>query len=338
MLNALACFLVVMIHGNGVFWIFSYDEYWKSANIIESVCYCCVPLFFMITGATLFDYSKRYSTKEFFIKRIQKTLIPYIGWSVIDLFIKWIRNSELPGSPFEAVQWFLANKYNSLYWFFPCLFCIYLMAPLFTSISEDKKKEVYRYLLVFGFIFNYLLVFVRNLFSIDIVLPLHMIAAGDYMLYAIAGYYFAHYEVSKEKRTVVYILGVIGLLSMIIGTQLMLYRTGNISTLFKEYINVPCFLYSIAVFVLIKYHHSCFEYKKLRVVVNTMTKYTFGIYLCHLYVLKFWELVAFRCFHIDKFMLLYRMTSPFVVIPVVIVGVCIMRKIPVILKIVPRSA
>lgn len=94
-------------------------------------------------------------------------------------------------------------------------------------------------------------------------------------------------------------------------------------------------LYSIVVFVFIKHHHSCFEYKKLRVIVNIMTKYTFGIYLCHLYVLKFWELVAFRCFHIDKFMLLYRMTTPFVVIPVAIIGIYIMRKIPVVSKIVP---
>ena len=162
-----------------------------------------------------------------------------------------------------------------------------------------------------------------------------MIATGDYMLYAIAGYYFAHYEVSKEKRIVIYILGLLGLLSMIIGTQLMSYRIGDISKLFKEYINVPCFLYSIAVFVFIKYHHSCFEYKKLRVIVNTMTKYTFGIYLCHLYILKFWELVALKCFHIDKFMLLYRMTTPFVVIPIAVVGIYIMRKIPVISKIVP---
>ena len=72
-LNVIAMFAVVMLHANGCFWTYSTDRYWFEANIIESVMYFGVPVFFMISGATLLDYRERYSTKDFFIKRIKKT-------------------------------------------------------------------------------------------------------------------------------------------------------------------------------------------------------------------------------------------------------------------------
>ena len=84
-LNVLSAFAVVMLHTNNVFWTFSYNRYWLSANIIESVFYFAVPIFFMISGATLIDYSKRYSTKTFLKKRFSKTLIPFLFWSILAL-------------------------------------------------------------------------------------------------------------------------------------------------------------------------------------------------------------------------------------------------------------
>ena len=53
---------------NGCFWQFSYDRYWITANIIECICYFAVPIFFMISGATLLNYRKRYTTAVFFKK------------------------------------------------------------------------------------------------------------------------------------------------------------------------------------------------------------------------------------------------------------------------------
>ncbi len=47
---------VVFIHSNKCFWDFSSTaRYWKTANIIECFFYFAVPVFFMITGATLID-------------------------------------------------------------------------------------------------------------------------------------------------------------------------------------------------------------------------------------------------------------------------------------------
>lgn len=78
-LGVIACLAVVAMHVNGCFWQFSYDRYWITANIIECICYFAVPIFFMISGATLLNYRKRYTTAVFFKKRFGKTLVPFLN-------------------------------------------------------------------------------------------------------------------------------------------------------------------------------------------------------------------------------------------------------------------
>ena len=75
---------------NGAFYQFSTEKYWILSNIIKSLCYFAVPVFFMIRGANLIDYDKKYTTKEYFIKRIKKTFIPFISFSLIGLIFSII--------------------------------------------------------------------------------------------------------------------------------------------------------------------------------------------------------------------------------------------------------
>lgn len=86
LVNVLSMLAVVYMHVNNCFWTFSTERYWKSADVIESVMYFAVPCFFMISGANLMDYRKRYDTKTFLIKRTKKTIIPYI----LELVWHWL--------------------------------------------------------------------------------------------------------------------------------------------------------------------------------------------------------------------------------------------------------
>ena len=65
LLSVISMIAVVILHANGCFWAFSTDRYWVTANCIESVFYFAVPIFFMISGATLLDYRDRYDTRVF---------------------------------------------------------------------------------------------------------------------------------------------------------------------------------------------------------------------------------------------------------------------------------
>lgn len=78
-LNILACFGVVCLHQNGiVHWYDIHTAPFKQSLIFEVGFFWAVPIFFMLSGATLFDYRSRYSTKEFLLRRAM-VCYPHIG-------------------------------------------------------------------------------------------------------------------------------------------------------------------------------------------------------------------------------------------------------------------
>ncbi|WP_263296477.1 acyltransferase family protein [Limosilactobacillus reuteri] len=73
-LNCIAIFFVLVLHSSQL--AFSgntnYSNY-ITALVLQSLCIPAVYIFFMNSGATLLDYRKKYSTKTFLIKKIQKS-------------------------------------------------------------------------------------------------------------------------------------------------------------------------------------------------------------------------------------------------------------------------
>lgn len=89
LLNIAACICVVAMHCNGIVHTYSDARCWKTSLIVETVAFWAVPVFFMLTGATLVEYRKRYSTKEFFVKRIKKNgnSICYLEYNIFIITI-----------------------------------------------------------------------------------------------------------------------------------------------------------------------------------------------------------------------------------------------------------
>lgn len=84
LLHVVSMVAVVCLHTNRCFWDFSATAgYWASANVIECLFYFAVPVFFMLTGATLMDYSDRYDTVTFYKRRAKKILLPFVVWSLV---------------------------------------------------------------------------------------------------------------------------------------------------------------------------------------------------------------------------------------------------------------
>lgn len=147
-LNALACFAVVMLHSNGAFWTYSADSYWISADFIECFMYFAVPVFFMISGTTLIDYRDKYSTREYFKKRIEKTLIPFIAWSVIGAFYQYYAGRLHIDWTVEGVKTLIAGMMNThvitVYWFsYICsaYIFVYRLLRLYQRQSEKKYSN-----------------------------------------------------------------------------------------------------------------------------------------------------------------------------------------------------
>ena len=156
-ISVISAVSVLILHTNGCFWDFSStDRYWKTANIIECTFYFAVPLFFMIIGVTLFDFYERNTLKEYFIKRARKTFIPFVAWSVIALAGKIVLHRiSIDSVNLKYIyQGITGTSIISIFWFFTPLFIIYLSLPLFASVEKSKRKEVFLYLVISGFILN----------------------------------------------------------------------------------------------------------------------------------------------------------------------------------------
>ena len=326
-LNVISALAVVFLHANGVFWYYSTERYWATANVIECVFYFGVPIFFMIIGATSIDYQKKYDTKTFFKKRFFKTVIPYIFWSLVGtIFVTKEIN----------LQYYFTHLLTfdsiAIYWFFRVLFSAYLLIPILAAISDEKKPMVFTYIFVCGFVINSLLPFIFSLVKGMPTLPLRMVISTECGEYIVLGYLISHSKLPKKKyRYLIYIAGITGLVMHIVGTYFYSRNDGAISYIWKGYENVPCIMYSTAIFMLFKDIDQRIKLPKLNYLISVLRKYTFPLYLMQIYIL--WAIV--KVTKISIYSIYYRIGSPIIVLLITIVITKIMRKIPLIKYLVP---
>lgn len=129
-LNSLAAICVVWIHFANGFHGYRDTVDWQWCLFIQVACFWAVPVFFMLSGATLMDYPKKYSTRDFFKKRIKKTLIPYLLFGCVALVFYQHHggtvqiNREHPIA--SLLDIFMNNRMEPIYWFLPILFGCYI--------------------------------------------------------------------------------------------------------------------------------------------------------------------------------------------------------------------
>ena len=333
LLSVIACLSVVILHTNNCFWRFSSTEfYWKTANLVESLFYYAVPVFFMISGATLIDYPQRYSTLVFFRKRLTKTLIPFVFWSLAGLaFSIWVLGSVDPATVGKR---FLINSVAdaqivTYYWFFPRLFRAYLSIPLLAAVDRTRRKEVFTYLAVAGYLINVLIPFINSYFALELSFPLVIYGAYRYSLYLIVGYLLATYECSKGWTYAIYGGAVAAFLIHMAGTYFGSMEAGTVVRTFKDQIvDVP---YAAGVFLFLKRNGNRLMEGIVGKIVDVLKNYTFAIYLLHWFVIQ--GMKHFLVF--DDTSLVYRLGGVLVIAPVCILVAKILRKIPMTKYLVP---
>ena len=327
---------VVYLHTNGCFWQFRKTaNYWPSANIIECVFYFAVPVFFMISGATLMDFYERYDLKAYAKKRIHKTVIPYLFWSIFGLLFQiFILKSINPadvGITF-IVKGLLTGRLIVIYWFFVPLFSIYLCLPLFAAVPKERRIKLFSFLTVAALFLNVLLPFILTLYDAKDVGTFSVGVGAGYLIYIMLGYLLTRIEIPRRWRFGIYALGLIGLLMHIIGTYQLSMAAGQIVSTYKGYVNVPCVLYSIAVFVFFRYAGSrCMARRGINQIIERLSKYTFSLYLLHWFVLQ----MVIKLFRADSHLLTFRILMPWGIVAIVVFTSWILRKLPVMNKLLP---
>ena len=331
-LSVIACLSVLCLHINSGYWTYRNNFLWYCSNLIECLFYFAAPVFFMITGATLIDYNKRYSTRQYAKKRLTRVGIPFLFWSVFGLLFRLIAGDITWGSlTLRSVINSLVNtRYMTIYWFFISLFVLYLAIPLFSNVADEKKRTVFGYLIAVGFTLNAFLPLLFNLLHLEYNQNLMFGVCSEPLLYALLGYYIDRYEIPKTWRTGIYAAGIAGLLIHLFGTALLSHSAGQVITIFKGYGNVPCILYAVAIFTLFKYTDKTRVMAFLEKLVKPLSDCTFGIYLTHMFALETVIKVSDRV----AFGLPLRILLEAVALVLVIALVKLLTKIPYVRRIV----
>lgn len=340
LLNIAACIAVVILHINNAVHTFSYKRYWLTSMVLEAGFYWAVPIFLMLTGATLLDYRKRYDTQTFLKRRLSKVVPPYIIWSLVAIVwrIVYLHRGTFQdvNSLGKIIDNIANNKSMSIYWFFPVIISIYFCIPVLTAIPEEMrlgKKGIYTYMILCALVTVSTLPLVAQLLGIQWNSGFQITVAGGYLIFPLLGYSLAHTELSKVQRKIVYLLGIFGWIMYYVGTVVLSYQQGKFSSVFKGYIRLPGVLMGIAVFVFFQYH--CWDFIKRNQVfvriIKIVSGASFGVYLIHHFFLEFFV----QYFAINIQLWQWRVFGVFLIYPVSLITVLLIKKIPLLKKIVP---
>lgn len=293
LLNIIACIAVVVLHVNGGFWGFSYKEWWKFSLLIETGFYWAVPVFFMLTGATLMDYRDRYDTKTFLVKRIKKTVIPFLFWSGVSIPWATLISGYLDISSISTwkgvIDTIINQKAMTIYWFFPPLFAVYLSIPVLSAIPKNKRQRLFTGMILYSFTTFSLLPTLCTASGIPMNPAFqNPLNGGGYLLFVLLGYCVTRYPLEKKQRMLIYLGGVSSWGIRYIYTLRKSYVLGNIDSMLSGYLNFPSVFLALAIFVWFWYHDwSLLNHPKWRKVIRTLSSACFGVYLIHFYILRF---------------------------------------------------
>ncbi|MCD7857508.1 MAG: acyltransferase [Clostridiales bacterium] len=337
-LNIAACLAVISLHHNTIVHTYSDSLTWKSALVVQVVAYWCVPVFLMLTGATLMNYREKYDTKTFFKKRFLRAVVPFFAWSAIVLIWKVATGQYTfeTGSIQEVINAMLNNKMESIYWYFPFLFSVYLLMPLLSWLTEPKHRPTLRYVILAMFILQSTIIPLTKLAGISwnssFALPFN-----SYLIFVFLGYFLSTCDLDKKTRYWLYASGAAGAVIRYVAIFVLSTRDGAKNTLFFNYGYFPSVMLAVGVFVWAKQVDWERVLAKIHVTPQRVAKissYSLGIYLTHKIVM-YYELEWLGQWGVTNRDVFWRTIWIPVTYLIALALVALLKKIPGVRRIVP---
>jgi surface polysaccharide O-acyltransferase-like enzyme len=332
-LNIVACLMVVFIHANGI--VHDYSVYgvnfhsaWSQALVVEVLAYVAVPIFLMLTGATLMEYRKRYDTKTFFKKRLLRVALPFVLWMVIVFcygLVKGDYNLAEIG-PRSLIDIFLFSKMMPVYWFFPIIIAIYFAMPILSLLATPKNRKWLWYIAIAGMITFSVIPLLFNIVGMEwnggYNFPL---TGGGWLVYPILGYLLSTMQIPKRWRWILYVAGVFCLVSRYLVVYFLSAATGELDKTVSSYLYINTIIPAAALFVLAKQipWQKIIKGKAVKTIA-AVSGCSLGIYLIHILVMN--ELVQFLG---PSERLLWRTIGALLVYLICLGIVFLIKKIPI---------
>jgi surface polysaccharide O-acyltransferase-like enzyme len=284
-LRAFATVSVILLHVSApILYLYgSISKYdWWVGNIVDSSVRYCVPIFLMLTGALILP--RTYELGDFLKKRISRILLPFIFWSFVYIIYNLITNWQngIDISSFELIKYIIISfKHGASYhlWYVYTIIGIYLFIPIISKwIVNSTKNEITYYIIV------WFIVILINLPLIIKVKPdVDLSYFSGFLGYPILGYLLTIKFIDNKTKLYPLLLFIIGISITIFGTYLLTKNKGQFYGGFYSYVSPNVIIASTGVFLF--FRHSNFRSKCFTNLIKFISKYSYGIYLAHVFVL-----------------------------------------------------
>ena len=336
LLNILAIIAVIAMHVNGIVHGDPKIRAWNTSLIVDCICYWAVPVFLMLSGATLINYRKKYDTKIFFKKRFLKVLIPFMFWAIFmtiwKVYTKQINYEQISNIK-KFFNFFLSNKEEPTYYFMFEILGIYLTMPFLSLVAKEENRKTLWLTVLFIFIFNSLLAKVLPLIGITYNNSL-TVQVGGYIIFVLLGYLLSTQDLTKKQKIALYTFAIMGLLFRYIITFILSKKTGKVIKNTWEYDQWHSILLASAVFIFVKglkINKKIKNNKNLVKILKDVSRCSFGVYLIHMIVMYY----EISILNINILSIQWRTAGIFTTYLITLVIVYVLKKIPILKKIVP---
>ena len=292
-LRALATLGVILIHVSSPVLKMTYLNnmpYWWVGNIVSSLVRFPVPLFLMLSGATLLV--KEYNLGEFYKKRMMRVLVPFLFWLLVYWVFRWVMllPKQQPHGFADISRWaidlFMNEGVSKHLWYIYMILFIYLFVPFIGKIVRKASQlQLFTFLLVWA-----VLCFATRSMSLSFYkwngdYLLKLLGYFEYSGYLVLGYYLNNIRIKSTKT---HLYATLAYLATVVVCALAVYLMSkndnrlNLS-IYSNY-SLTTILQSAAIFMLIKNIEIKNTY--FNVVQNTISNYSYGIYLAHIIVIS----------------------------------------------------
>lgn len=286
-LRVFAAFAVMILHISAQNWhttdVNSFE--WQVFNFFDSIVRWGVPIFVMISGSLFLG--REIPLSKIYSKYIFRMAISFLVWSVIyAIFIE--------GNKTDRLLAIVQGNYHM--WFVLMIIGIYMCMPFIKPIVETDVKI--KYYLILAFVFAFVIPEVTTLvkdFGNELIIKggdaikadvnaMNMHIVLGYVSYFVLGYYINKIDLSKRQRIIIYVLGIIGFTFTVVIDLIVALKTQVPCSHYYGNFTVNILFEAVAVFTWFKYKK--YNWHRLNLFIQKLSKYSFGAYLVHVFVIR----------------------------------------------------
>lgn len=256
---------------------------WDVANSLVIITEVAVPLFFMISGATILNSKKTTSIEYLFKHRLPRVLVPFIIWSVITAYVaRQIDGTYTYHGFIQSVLSMYHQPVIIAYWFIYPLISMYLLSPLLKAMVNNLSSNGLNYLLILWFIFMMIMPSIIQALPSDIRPYFEAYDMSKIVFSRYLGYFLLGYKLSQEKhRKINWVVGTLVILILFaINIEIGLIDNRNIWQILNIFSigSVP-FIAGLIFVVLRSFENK--YYRWFIKMVEVIAPLSYGVYLIH---------------------------------------------------------